>query len=316
MVSSYYPSYVIKHEVCPDHLDKSIFVPLVKGETEDRLAYKKRKKESYIFATLEYGCKILINALFGLFGYDNFFLFDLMCTYQVTVNNQLLLLKLIEMLSSCGYSIISANTDGLLLYIKEEELEPVRAICKQWEELTGFKLEEAFYDLYVRRDVNNYCARKTNGEVKIKGAFIPSGAEIKPYYKYDLTRTEEGNYLPIGGILKGFNKPIIAIALQHYYLDGIDPADTICNHRDIYDFCASQKVGKQFTNVIEKVKRKFTRNRPNKTVTKTIQKKLTISAIHEKREYITFTKAGIQKVKTETVEVSPKFVIPARSNRS
>lgn len=61
-VTSYYPAFMILYNICPDHLDKDIFNQLLKEETEARVAYKKRKKESYIFATLEYGCKIEINS--------------------------------------------------------------------------------------------------------------------------------------------------------------------------------------------------------------------------------------------------------------
>jgi len=173
-------------------------------------------------------------------------LFDLLCTYKTTVANQLWLLKLIEMLHLAGYEVISANTDGVLLYIHESEHDSVMLLFKEWEKITQFTLEYAYYDLYVRRDVNTYLAKKIDGTVKIKGDFTPQGAYLYPYYKYDLPKADNGYYLPINALLKGFDSPIVAIALQRYYLDNIDPEITIYNHRDIYDFCMSQKIGKQF----------------------------------------------------------------------
>ncbi|GAA6622814.1 hypothetical protein [Scytonema sp. NUACC26] len=246
-VTSYYPQAIINYEICPDHLDTTIFISTLIGTLEDRKQYKKRKKEAVIYAALEYGLKISLNAIFGLFGYLNFMLHDLLCTYKTTVVNQLWLLKLIEMLSvEYGYEVISANTDGILLYIPEYDLVPVKCIIRAWEIETGFVMEDAYYDLYARRDVNTYLAKKSDGTIKIKGDFVPGGAYLKPYYKYDLPKHDDGCYLPIKGILKGFEFPVVAIALQKYYLDGIDPETTIYKHNDIYDFCFSQKMGSQY----------------------------------------------------------------------
>ena len=45
---------------------------------------------------------------------------------------------------------------------------------------------------------------------------------------------------------KGFDKPVIQKSLYEYFVNGTPIEDTITNHEDIYDFCMSQKVGKQF----------------------------------------------------------------------
>jgi len=248
-VTSFYPSSMILFDLCPEHLDLEIFKNLLINLKEERNQYKKRKKEKAVFAALEYGLKTGNNSLFGLFGYDNFMLFDPMITYKVTVNNQLWLMKLIEMLLLRGHQIISANTDGILLFIPESSLDDVRSISREWEAITGFQLEETQYDLYVRSDVNNYIARKLNGEIKLKGRFVPMGAYLDIDMKLDMPRDPiTGKYKPIKGLLKGFKFPIVAISLIKYYLEGIPIQDTIKNHRDIFDFCFSQKTAKKFTN--------------------------------------------------------------------
>ena len=246
-VTSYYPSATINYKISPQHLNEKCFVDTLVTALADRKVYKKKKKENILFAALEYGLKIGLNSIGGLFGYPYFFLFDILCTYRMTVNCQLFILKLIEMISLKNYKILSANTDGILLYIKETNLNNVRGILSEWKQLTSFELEETFYDLYVRRDVNSYLARKTDGTIKIKGIFIPSGAAIKPIFSYDLPRRDDGYYLPIDGILKGFDMPVIAIALQKYYLSGIEPEDSIYDHIDIYDFCYTENINKQFS---------------------------------------------------------------------
>lgn len=91
---------------------------------------------------------------------------------QVTVTGQLALLMLIESFDSTdGVEVISANTDGVTIRCRKDcEQEAVNAV-KTWEILTGFETERADYASLHSRDVNNYVAIKTNGEVKTKGAY-------------------------------------------------------------------------------------------------------------------------------------------------
>lgn len=161
------------------------------------------------------------------------------------------------MLQLQNYNIISVNTDGILLYVKKTKygMHNVKAIMKLWEDQTGFELEYAAYTKYVRSSVNDYLAIKTDGTIKIKGDFVPQGAYLYPYYKYDLPKADNGYYLPINGILKGYNCPIVAIALQKYYVDGIDPEETLYNHTDIYDFCASAKINSKFKNYLYQIEK-------------------------------------------------------------
>jgi hypothetical protein len=292
-IVSFYPSAIINYGIAPEHLDLELFIETLLDALNDRKAYKKRKKESVIYAALEYGLKISLNSCFGLFGYANFLLSDLLCTYKTTVNNQLFLLQIIERLHLANHNIISVNTDGILLYIHKLEVDSVKSIIEEWETETKFTFKYAEYDLYVRRDVNNYLARKTDGTVKIKGSFVPQGATLEPLFSYDLP-SSNGKYLPINGILKGFDAPIVALALQKYYLEGIHPNDFIRGHKDIYDFCISQKVGSQFTNYsyliedglvterteLQKTLRFFVSNPTGRDI---ILKKVTIGTKREKR---------------------------------
>ena len=39
---------------------------------------------------------------------------------------------------------------------------------------------------------------------------------------------------------------VVSIAVEKYFVDGIPVRKTIENHKEIFDFCISQKVGKQF----------------------------------------------------------------------
>jgi hypothetical protein len=311
-VTSFYPMSIILNSICPAHLSIEAFKETIEGALDDRKGYKKKKKESVVFAALEYGLKIALNAIFGLFAYANFLLLDLLATYQTTVNNQLFILQLIEELNLNEIEVVSANTDGVLLYFKRDDLELVENICKQWETNTGFSLEYTEYDLYIRSDVNNYLARKTDGTIKIKGKFIPPGARLYPYYKYDMP-FDNGFYNPIGGIRKGYSKPpVVAIALHKYYLEGILPEDFIPEHKDIYDFCVSQKVGSQFRNILEYVSRKTITNKPSKLKKVLLKEREVIPALYE--EVVTYKtlKSGEIKVTTKNKKIRDKEIVPAK----
>ena len=253
-IVSFYPQSILNYDIYPEHLDNELFQQIIIDLLRDRKIYKKKKKESVVYAALEYGCKISLNSFFGLFAYKYFLLYDLLCTYKTTVNNQLWIIKLIEILLINGINIISVNTDGILIYTPNYDLVVIKCLFYYWQNLTSFQLEEAEYDLYVRKDVNSYLARKIDGTIKIKGAFVPQGSILQPYFSYDLP-IANGVYLPINGLLRGFKFPIVAITIQHYYLNNVDIEEFIYNHRDIYDFCCSEKIGSQFTNYTDLVKR-------------------------------------------------------------
>jgi len=222
---------ILNNQLCPNHLNPNTFLPLLKEIVDQRVYHKKRKKESKESDVIQAGLKIAINSIYGLLNSKTFWLFDPQITFTVTINNQLMIMMLIEKLELAGYHVISANTDGIVIDDYEKNLDDIRRVFKQWEALTNFTLEETFYQIIVRRDVNNYLAKTTDGTLKLKGLFEPQG-----------------------GLIKGFTFPVIAKALQAYFLEGIDPKDFIENHDDILDFCAAQKISAKFTNVLEYVK--------------------------------------------------------------
>lgn len=222
-VNSHYPNCILNNKVCPEHLNPDIFLQVLQMTVDERITNKKLGKTDEFALILSNGLKISINTLYGLFNYKGYWLYDPKCTYEVTLNNQMSLLMLIEDLHLHDIQVISANTDGLILNTNKDNLDLIRNIYSKWEKQTGFTLEETFYSKYIRRDINNFLNVKTDGEIKIKGIFIPQG-----------------------GILKGYDKPIIAIALQEYFINNKPVEETIKSHKDIYSFCMAKKIGSTY----------------------------------------------------------------------
>lgn len=236
-VTSFYPFSMINYELCPEHLDKTILFDILGEIVNERVKYKKHYQEHNDpqSKNLQEVLKIVINSFFGLTNDKYSWLYDPHACYKCTVNNQLFMLMLIESFVLNGWQVLSANTDGVTIYCKKQELPQVREVYKHWEEYTLFQLEETFYSIYLRRDINNYIAVKNDGKLKFKGLFTPQ---------------EEKE------LLQAFKYPIKAKALVNYFLHDIPIEKTIYECRDIYDFCYSEKCGKQYTNYLQKVRHK------------------------------------------------------------
>lgn len=82
---------------------------------------------------------------------------------------------LIERLELGGVSVVSANTDGIVL-LTPAGLEWYRDnTIAWWEKTTGLTTEATFYRSIHSRDVNSYIAVKPDGTAKRKGCFSESG---------------------------------------------------------------------------------------------------------------------------------------------
>lgn len=132
------------------------------------------------FKTGESSLKIVINGSFGKFGskYSKLFSPDLLI--QTTITGQLSLLMLIEQLELAGISVVSANTDGIVVlcppglqFLRDE-------VIAKWERATQFNTEQTDYIALYSRDVNNYLAIKPDGKVKRKGVFAEPTLQKSP----------------------------------------------------------------------------------------------------------------------------------------
>lgn len=215
-VTSYYPNIILNYEIYPEHLSKDL-LDVIKDLTTQRIEAKKNKNKYK-----SDGLKIAINSIYGKFNFKDSWLFDTKCTLQVTFIGQFYLLLLIEMLIK-NFEIISVNTDGITCKVYKDDYEKFKKIYKEWENISGFALEETEYTKYIRRDVNNYIAEKKDDDIKLKGIFV----------------TENLN--------KSINAIIIKKALINYFLYDISIEDTIKNDKNnIFDYILYYKSNSQF----------------------------------------------------------------------
>ncbi len=170
-VSSYYPRIITSLGLYPQHLGP-VFLDVYRQMMMDRL----RAKEQKLFAK-DKGLKIALNGVSGKFNSEYSIFYDPRCYIQMTLTGQLSVLMLAEMLEYVHIQIISANTDGLVIYCRKRDYEQLNYWISHWERLTGFLTEETCYDAYCARDVNAYFAVKQDGSCKVKGPYSEVGSQ-------------------------------------------------------------------------------------------------------------------------------------------
>jgi hypothetical protein len=162
--------------------------------------------------------KIVLNSTFGKLNDAYSPIRSIPSALRVTINGQLEILMLIEMLSGAGAEILSANTDGVTVrWYRDLAKHHLKGIMSDWSKKTGHELETVEYKTYARRDINNYIAVTTAGKVKYKGVFDPS---------------------PKTGKWDGV---VARRAAEGYILHGIDPAETVNKEKDFTAFLYYQR---------------------------------------------------------------------------
>lgn len=216
-VQSFYPNLGIRNMLKPEHLPDK-FCEIYEELFEKRKTYPKSNP-------LNYAYKILLNSAYGKSNSKYSFLYDPKYTCAITVNGQLSICMLAEIISPLG-KIIQANTDGVTIAIKKENRKKLYEACLEWERITKLKLEYASYAKMIIRDVNNYIALTLDGKPKCKGVFVT----------YDqMTKSGEWH--------KNHSSTIVADALYNYFINDIPPSTTIAKADNIFDFlyCIKKK---------------------------------------------------------------------------
>jgi hypothetical protein len=214
-VVSYYPNLAIRNGWAPAHLPKEEFCEQYEWFFEERKKIPKSDPRNYVY-------KIILNSTYGLSNDENSFLYDPQFTMRITINGQLSLTMLYEMICEeiPGAIPLMQNTDGLETMIPREYEAQYLEICKKWEKITSLELEHDKYSKIVLGDVNNYIAVNEDGKSKCKGRFE---------YK-DLALHKNKSFL------------VIPQAIHAYFVDGVKPEKFISENLNIFDFCGGVKI--------------------------------------------------------------------------
>lgn len=214
-VVSYYPNLAIRNKWAPAHLPKEVFCEKYEWFFEERKKLPKKDPKNYVY-------KIILNSTFGLSIDENSFLYDPQFGMQITINGQLSLMMLYEMLSEGipGSIPLMQNTDGLEMMIPDGYQEKYMEICREWEKITQLSLEHDQYQKMIIGDVNNYIAINKQGKAKCKGRFEYENLALH----------------------KNKSHLIIPKALYAFFVEDKLPEQFLQENRNIFDYCAGVKI--------------------------------------------------------------------------
>lgn len=152
---------------------------------------------------------------------------------SVCVSGQLFLLDLAYgYLEACDtVKIIQTNTDGVLISVDDSELPKIHAVNREWEERTGFTLEEDKIRKVVQANVNNYIMVMLDGKVKKKGGYVNYG--IAPAGAWNVNN----DYV------------IVKKAIIDYFVKDKPVEETILTCDNIHEFQYIAKAGGKYSHV-------------------------------------------------------------------
>lgn len=214
-VTSFYPNLAIRNKWAPAHLPQKEFIDQYEWFFDERKVIPKKDPRNYVY-------KIILNSTYGLSNDKNAFLYDPEFTMRITMNGQLTLMMLYEMLAEGIPNCVPLmqNTDGVEIIIPKEYKEKYLSICAEWEKITNLQLEHDEYSKMVLADVNNYIAVNKAGKYKCKGRF-----EFE-----DLALHKNKSFL------------IVPKAIFNYFVNDIPPERFLMENKNIYDYCGGVKI--------------------------------------------------------------------------
>lgn len=146
---------------------------------------------------------------------------------EVCINAQLMLLQLIEELSSNNdYELVQTNTDAVIYKIPKTELNNFKQIVTTWEKRTRLNMEYDYITYMAQKDVNNYIAVFDDGTIERKGGAVKKSSTLDN----DL--------------------PIVSDAVVEYFVNGVPPETTINNEMSMMWFMKTYKLSSKYNHAI------------------------------------------------------------------
>lgn len=218
------------YRIAPEHLDTGVFTKLINWLKNTRVEAK-HSKEDFIDGIpkdlLAQALKIVINSIYGKLGDENSDICDRLAVLKVTINGQLFILMLCEELEMNNIEVVSANTDGIVVKLYKRDKPKFDEITSNWLKTTKLGADSELFSHYINRDINNYLFKEIG--------------KTDPGYKGDFNPK-----LYIEDLQKGYNQPIVAQAVENYFLYGKSVLETLYESTDILDFCKTQNIGRKF----------------------------------------------------------------------
>lgn len=259
-VASYYPHLMTiplskgrQYGFCSRNIPSpQVFVQTL----EDRVKAKKAGDKDTANAL-----KLVLNTTYGTMlngrngvAYND--LYDPLMGRSVCITGQLLLLELsVHLTRECPtLKIIQLNTDGIMVSFDNSDEAKWQEITQEWQDRTGFELEEDFIQKIVQKDVNNYVEVPVGGgKPKVKGGQLVRGILTNGNIDFTTMGLPPWDNMTGGAFNINNNAVVVARAIRDYFVDGTPPEKTIEDCTSILDFQVIAKVGGKYSGVYHMV---------------------------------------------------------------
>lgn len=203
---------------------------------ERRMAAKKAGDK-----TTANALKLVANTTYGAMLNQYNDLYDPLMGRSVCISGQLYLLELsIHLYRDIDdLRVIQLNTDGIMIEFDDSQYEQVQEILREWQERTGFELEEDSIRMLVQKDVNGYIEVQYSNDVKIKGGVLVRGIA------------------PAGAFKVNNNATIVSKAVVEYFTENKPVAKTIRECNDIMAFQLIAKASSKYNGAYQIIDGKF-----------------------------------------------------------
>lgn len=216
-IGSMYPTNIENYSYISPDLGKEM-LDIYSNIKQERFQAKKQKLK-----TKDTFLKLCLNSFSGLIDNEYSWLYAPEQALGLRLTGQLQLCSMMELLILNGFSIISANTDGIEVLVETSKLPLYNNLLEQHAKQYNLIWETDEYKFIYYSNVNNYIALTNSGKIKCKGEYV--------YEK----------------VLDGSNDVLIVpIAVKEYFVNNIPIEETIKNHKNIYDFCSAKKIDKKY----------------------------------------------------------------------
>lgn len=220
-VGSYYPHLCTIN----GYTSRNIPSPQTYADVLDRRMKAKAAGDKHTANALKLVCNTTYGCLLN--KYND--LYDPLMGRSVCISGQLYLLELAEHCYQIGdLRIVQLNTDGIMVECNRNDCETLSEICREWQERTGFELEEDTVVKIAQKDVNNYIEVQADGSHKAKGGYLVKGIAAAGAFNVNNSCV------------------IVATALKEYFLHGTPVEDTINACDDIFQFQIIAKAGAKY----------------------------------------------------------------------
>lgn len=232
-VASYYPNLMRLMGYCSRAMpNPQMYADIISRRVEAKKAGDKATANAL---------KLVLNSTYGgmLNGQGSLAfndLYDPLMARSVCISGQLFLLELTEhLVRECStLKVIQLNTDGIMVSFDDCDESKWESITQEWQDRTGFVLEEDRIKKIVQKDVNNYVeVPMDGGEPKVKGGALVRGISTA------------------GAFNVNNNTVIVSEAIKKYFTDGVDPEETIYGCQDILKFQLIAKASSKYSGCFQ-----------------------------------------------------------------